>query len=54
MSRTRESEAGEVQLRCITLVQGDMRGVAASDCSLTGTNQGDVPSSPQEIFGFNG
>ena len=50
---SRESEAGEVQPRCIMYVQGDMRRVAASGCSLTGTN-GDVPSSAGEIFGFNG
>ena len=37
---------GEVQLRCITYVQGDMNRVIASGRSLTGTNGGDLPSSP--------
>ena len=44
---------GEMQPRCITKVQGDMRGVKARGRSLTGTNGGDVLSSPQEMFGFN-
>ena len=35
--QSREIEAGEVQLRCITCVQGDMRRVIASSRSLTGT-----------------
>ena len=51
--KSRKSEAGEVQPRCITYIQGDTRRVTASSHLLTGTNGGDVPSSVRAIFGFN-